>query len=76
MPKLPVVSARELIAALARDGFEPDRQRGSHVVLIHHERQRVAVVPVHGGRDVPPGTVRRILRQAGLTVEEFIDLLG
>ena len=75
MPKLPVVSGRELLRALERAGFEFERQRGSHAVLINRERGRAAVVPLHGGRDIPPGTLRGILRQAGLTVEELHWLL-
>ncbi len=75
MPKLPVVSAREVIAALRRAGFEVDRQEGSHVVMVHEGSGRVAVVPMHGGRDVPAGTLRKILRQAGLSAAEFVELL-
>jgi predicted RNA binding protein YcfA (HicA-like mRNA interferase family) len=36
---------------------------------------RTVIVPVHGNRDIPPGTLRSILTQAGLPVDEFIDLL-
>jgi predicted RNA binding protein YcfA (HicA-like mRNA interferase family) len=74
VPKLPVVSAREIIAALLSAGFEIDRE-GSHTILVHPERQQLVAVPRHGGRDVPPGTLRRILAQAGMTVEEFQRLL-
>ena len=74
MPKLPVVSAREIITALERAGFAIARESG-HTVLIHREEQRVVAVPRHGGRDVPPGTLRSILNQAGLTSEEFQRLL-
>jgi len=48
--------------------------RGSHYVLIGPRGQRV-VVPVHAAEDVPPGTLRNVLRQAGLTPEEFLNLL-
>ena len=75
MPKLPVVLGRVVIAALRRAGFEVDRQEGSHVVMVHEDSGRIAVVPMHGGRDLPAGTVRKILRQASLTVEEFVQLL-
>jgi len=74
LPKLPVVSAREAIAALQRAGFVVEREAG-HTVLVHEARRRVAVVPRHGGRDLTPGTVRGILNQAGLTPEEFRELL-
>ena len=60
--------------ALERGGFVRDRQSGSHVTLRHHGRRRSATVP-QGNSDLPPGTLRAILRQAGLTVEEFIRLI-
>ncbi len=75
MARLPVLSAREVIAALQRAGFHIDRQAGSHVVMVNDEKQRAAVVPVHGGRDLPRGLLHKILRQAGLTAEELRDLL-
>ena len=74
MPKLPILSAREVIAALERGGFELEREAG-HTLLVHHQRRRVAAIPRHGGRDVPVGTLRRILNQAGLTPDEFVALL-
>ena len=61
--------------ALERAGFAFERQRGSHAVLINRQTRRCAVVPLHGGRDIPPGTLRGILRQAGLTVDELHRLL-
>jgi predicted RNA binding protein YcfA (HicA-like mRNA interferase family) len=53
-----------------------DRIAGSHHVLVHpQDRRRTVTVPVHAGRDLKRGTVRSIIRQAGFTVEEFVDLL-
>jgi predicted RNA binding protein YcfA (HicA-like mRNA interferase family) len=52
-----------------------DRQSGSHATLIDADAGRSATVPIHGARDVPRGTLRRIIRDAGLTVEEFRQLL-
>lgn len=72
-PKLPVVSGREVIKALVRAGFQQVAQRGSHVKLRHHSGRRV-IVPLH--EELAPGTLRSILKQAGLTVEEFRELLG
>lgn len=74
MPKLPVVSGAEVVRALQRAGFVVDRQRGSHVTLWHPGQRRSATVPVHPG-DLPPGTLRSILRQAGLSVEDFHSFL-
>ena len=75
MPKLPVVSGPEAVRALKRAGFEFRRQEGSHSILRHPETRVTVPVPIHGGRDLPPGTLRDIIRDAGLTVEEFRRLL-
>lgn len=74
MSGLPRVSGREVVRALRKTGYERDRQRGSHVVL----RQTVSTyrritVPDH--KEVAKGTLRAIIRQAGLTVDEFKALL-
>jgi predicted RNA binding protein YcfA (HicA-like mRNA interferase family) len=74
LPKLPVVSARETLAALLRAGFVKRRITGGHHILRHPISRRVAVVPLHTG-DLHVGTLASILDQAGLTVEEFIELL-
>ncbi len=75
MRALPAVSGRIVIAALQRGGFEVVRSKGSHRFLRHRQdHSRQAVVPVHA-RDLPPGTLRAILRQARLTTDEFVDLL-
>ncbi len=74
--KLPVVNGKRIIHALTRAGFFVDRIVGSHHVLVYpNDPTRTVTVPVHAGRDLKPGTVRSIIRQAGFTVEEFADLL-
>lgn len=75
MRELPVVSGPEAVRALQRLGYVERRQSGSHVVLSHPATRRTVPVPVHGGRDLKPGTLRAIIRQAGLTVDEFVELL-
>ena len=73
---LPVASGKKIVQALQRAGFITDRTVGSHHVLVHPgDRTRTVTVPVHGSRDLKPGTLRSIIRQAGFTVEEFSDLL-
>jgi predicted RNA binding protein YcfA (HicA-like mRNA interferase family) len=64
--------AKEVLRALKRAGFEERRQSGSHLVL-RHEDGRQTYLPMHTG-DLPAGTFRSILKQAGLTEEEFRDL--
>lgn len=75
MPKQPVVSGRETIRALERGGFVFDHQDGSHVTMYNPQTDRHATVTIHGNKDLAPGTLRSILRQAGLRVEEFRRLL-
>ena len=74
MPPLPVVNARQLIAVLEKAGIETVRQRGSHVRLKHQDG-RVVTVPVHSGRDIGRGLLRKILRDADLSREQFVELL-
>jgi len=75
MPKLRRVSGQEAIRALERLGFEQVRQRGSHVVLKKQTPEGAVgcVVPLH--RELAIGTLRGILRQAGVTPEEFMESL-
>ena len=74
MSRLPSLTPREVVVALKRAGFEERRQRGSHLFLWHSERQVVTTVPMHV-RDLPRGTLKTILRQAGLSDDEFRALL-
>jgi len=74
MPKLPVVSGVEVAKALAKIGYEVDHQTGSHLILRQKEYpHRRITVPMH--REIAKGTLRAIIRQVGLTVEEFIELV-
>jgi predicted RNA binding protein YcfA (HicA-like mRNA interferase family) len=66
------VTAREAIRALERLGFVVRRQVGSHVRLVHPERPEAHVtVSVHAGRDLSEGNLASILRQAGVSIQEF-----
>jgi predicted RNA binding protein YcfA (HicA-like mRNA interferase family) len=75
MPKLPVLSGREVIKILSKIGFAKKRQKGSHVILIKETEgsKKALIVPLH--REVDPGTLLEIIRQAGLKREEFEKLL-
>ena len=73
--RLPALSADAVVRALEREGFAVHRIKGSHHHLRNTDRPRARpVVPVHRG-GLPPGTLRAIIRQAGLSVDEFLDLL-
>lgn len=73
---LPVVSGKRVIQALHRAGFVTDRIVGSHHVLVFlGDTRRAVTVPLHGNRDLKPGTLRSIIRQAGFSVDEFTEIL-
>lgn len=69
--ELPSMRAREVVAILKRAGFVEDRQKGSHLALA--KGGRTVTVPMHPG-DLPKGTIRSIIDQAGMTVDEFLAL--
>jgi len=71
MPKLPRVSGAEVVKALGRLGFVVARQRGSHIVL--RRGGGGCVVPNH--RELKTGTLAGVLKQAGVSVEEFLTAL-
>jgi predicted RNA binding protein YcfA (HicA-like mRNA interferase family) len=64
-----------MVKALQNARFEVTHVRGSHHYLRLPGSIRLVVVPVHGNRDLPTGTLRTILRQAGLTADELVELL-
>ena len=71
--KLPTdASGDELVKALQRIGFVVSRQKGSRIILKRSEPYRRVVVPNH--KSIRPGTLRHILDEAGITVEEFLKL--
>jgi predicted RNA binding protein YcfA (HicA-like mRNA interferase family) len=73
MSKLPRVSGEQVVAALQRLGFRVRRQHGSHIIMRREEPFAQTVVPAH--RELDRGTLRAILRQIDLSVEDFIRLL-
>lgn len=73
MSKLPRISGRECVKALEKVGFYLRRQQGSHLILRRNEPLTQVVVPNHSELD--KGTLRSIIRGAGLSVDEFLQLL-
>jgi len=74
MTKLPVVSGKDAVKALMKIGYDLDHQRGSHIVL----RQKASPyrrITIPNYKEIAKGTLRAIIRETGLTVEEFSDLL-
>ena len=74
MPRLPQLTARELIAFLRAQGFVEDRQSGSHLILWHGTREISVTIPVHSGTDLGRGLAIRILKDAGFTVDDYLRL--
>jgi predicted RNA binding protein YcfA (HicA-like mRNA interferase family) len=73
MNKLPRVSGAEVVAALQKIGFIERRQKGSHIVMRRDDPYAQVVVPYH--KELDSGTLRAIIRHAGLTIDEFVALL-
>ena len=73
MNKLPVVSGKDVVKALKKIGYEFDHQTGSHMVLRQNiEPYRRVTIPNH--KEIAKGTLRSIIREVGITVEDFINL--
>ncbi len=74
MPPLPVLSARQVVGAPESLGWHVARQRGSHIIVTKPRHLASLSVPDH--REVARGTLRSLIRSAGLTVEELVDAAG
>jgi predicted RNA binding protein YcfA (HicA-like mRNA interferase family) len=68
--RLPTLSSKEIIRALAAHGFVLVRQSGSHAIFRHADG-RGTTVPIHGKPDIGRGLLRQIMKDAGLTVDDF-----
>ena len=77
MPKLPRITGEKLVKALLRDGFEIARQKGSHVQMRKYvyDKKITFPVPVHKGKILKPGTLKGILRKAGISIDRLNALL-
>ena len=73
MSKLPAISGRKCVKVLEKKGFRFKRQVGSHIVLRRDDPFAQLVVPDH--KELDRGTLRAIIRQAGMSVEEFLEML-
>jgi len=74
MPKLPIISGKAAVKAFSKLGYEVDHQTGSHIILRQRKYpHRRLTVPNH--KELSKGTLRGLIKQAGLTIEEFVDLI-
>jgi predicted RNA binding protein YcfA (HicA-like mRNA interferase family) len=72
MATLPVISGRDAVKTFEKLGFVFHRQKGSHIILYHPTGRHLSV-PDH--RELDRGTLRALIRGAGVTVEEFVTLI-
>ena len=76
MPKLPVVSGKEVVKALSRIGFEHIRTRGSHAILVKKTNEGKKTLPVPLHKELAKGTLKSIMRQADIDLEKLLELLN
>ena len=70
MPKLPVLRPRELVRALQRLGFVEKRQKGSHLIMVHENKNKQITIPIHN-KPLKRGTLAAILRQGEIRLEDL-----
>jgi predicted RNA binding protein YcfA (HicA-like mRNA interferase family) len=73
MPALPVLSGRKVVRVFEKLGWEVARQRGSHIIMVKEGEIVTLSVPDH--REIAKGTLRSLIRTAGITVDEFVRQL-
>ena len=74
-PKLPAVKGKEVARIAQQLGFDFRRQTGSHAIYVRAGDHRRVVIPMHAGQDLKPKTLRGIIDDLGITVEEFQQML-
>jgi len=77
MPKLPILSSKDVTRILTRLGFEPapKRGKGSHSAYVKKTEEKTCLVIVPHRNEIPRGTLHSIIEQAGLTKKEFMEIL-
>ena len=75
MPKLPVVSGKEVVKTLSKIGFRHVRTKGSHAILNKEADKGKITIPVPLHKELAKGTLKSIMKQAGLRLEDFLKLL-
>ncbi|MBI2208377.1 type II toxin-antitoxin system HicA family toxin [Candidatus Woesearchaeota archaeon] len=75
MPKLPVLSGKDIIKVLSKIGFEHVRTKGSHAILNKQTEKGKVTVPVPLHKELAKGTLKSIMKQAGLSLEDLLKLL-
>ncbi len=73
--KLPVLSGRDVIKILSKQGFAVARQKGSHIILVKESEDDKTGVVVPNHKEIDKGTLLEIIRQSGMTKEDFLKLI-
>jgi len=73
MPEIPLLSGRDVVRTFEKFGWRRVRQRGSHIILVKEGQYVTLSVPDH--KEIARGTLRSLIRLAGLTITEFVDSL-
>lgn len=71
MPKLPLISGKNMRKLLEKEGFEVIRSKGSHFVMQHPALRKKTVVPIHGNEGLRPGIILSILDQSGISKDDY-----
>ena len=76
MPKLPIISGKEMIKVLLELGYEHIRTRGSHFILVRFDKEKgKKTIPVPFHKELAKGTLKNIMKQAGINLENLLELL-
>ncbi len=73
MTRMPKVTSQDLVKFLIDHGYEPDRQSGSHLTLYSARSGKSITVPIHRGCEIGRGLAVRILKDAGFSIDDYID---
>ena len=75
MTKMPVLSGRDVVKILSKLGYEYIRTRGSHIIMIKQSEKGKKMIPVPNHKELAKGTLKAIMNQAGLKLEELLKLM-
>ena len=70
MPKLPIIRPLELVKKLQKLGFSKKRQKGSHLIMLHEEKNKQITIPIHN-KTLKKGTLGAILRQGDISINDL-----
>lgn len=73
--KLPVISGKDLVKFFLKNGCELKRVKGSHHVILSKLNNQIFVVPVHSNEKIDRGLLKAIIKQSGLDMDQFIDMI-